>query len=198
MSISSRPAASVARYRAALRKAIRENARAPEVDFLNLTAMLDLMTIVLVFLLKSMTASAAYFPQHGDLTMATSIKPPEPAENGIVVVVSKSQILVGDDPTPVVKLPPREQLAASGIDARYKRNGPNDLYVVPLGNALANARLLDRAVREARGEDPKSSEATVVADATTPYRLIVEVLYTLGQSEFGTQHLLVTSRRRRD
>jgi biopolymer transport protein ExbD len=181
-----------------LRKAIRRNARAPEVDFLNLTAMLDLMTIVLVFLLKSMTASAASFPQHGDLTMATSIKPPEPTESGVVVVVSKSQILVGDDPTPVVKLPAREQLAASGVDARYKRNGPNDLYVVPLGNALASARQLDRAVREARGEDATTSEAMVVADATTPYRLIVEVLYTLGQNDFGKQHLLVTSRRRRD
>jgi biopolymer transport protein ExbD len=196
MTISSRPAAGVARYRAALRKAIRRNARAPEVEFLNLTAMLDLMTIVLVFLLKSMTASAASIPQHSDLTMATSIKPPEPNENGVVVVVSKSQILVGDDP--VVKLPPREQLAASGVDARYKRNGPNDLYVVPLGNALASARQLDRAVREARGEDPTSSEAIVVADATTPYRLIVEVLYTLGQNEFGKHHLLVTSRRRKD
>jgi biopolymer transport protein ExbD len=198
MTFSAYPAASVVRYRAALRKAIRKNAREPGVDFLNLTAMLDLMTIVLVFLLKSMTASAASIPQHPDLTLASSLRPPEPSESGVVVVVSKSQILVGDDPNPVVKLPPREQLAQAGVDARYKRSGPNDLYIVPLGNALASARQLDRAVREVRHEDAGTSEALVVADATTPYRLIVEVLYTLGQSEFGKQHLLVTSRRRRD
>jgi biopolymer transport protein ExbD len=31
----------------------------------------------------------------------------------------------------------------------------------------------------------------VIADKTTPYRLLVEVLYTLGQSEYGRYHLMV-------
>jgi hypothetical protein len=44
------------------------------------------------------------------------------------------------DPTPVVRLPDREQLAQGGVDARYKMGGPGDLYIVPLGNALAEAR----------------------------------------------------------
>ena len=35
--------ASVVRYKAALRKSIRKNAKEPEIDFLNITAMLDLM-----------------------------------------------------------------------------------------------------------------------------------------------------------
>jgi biopolymer transport protein ExbD len=194
---NAQPHAGIARYRAALRKPIRRNARSPGVEFLNITAMLDLMTILLVFLLKSMTASAAAIPQHADLNLAGSIKPPEPAENGVVVVVSKSQILVGDDPDPVVRLPPREQLAQSGVEARYKRSGPNDLYIVPLGAALVEARRTDRAIREARGESAPTSDAILVADATTPYRLIVEVLYTLGESEFGRHHLLVMSKRRR-
>ncbi len=192
-----RPHAGVVRYRAALRKAIRRNASAPGVDFLNITAMLDLMTILLVFLLKSMTASAAALPQHPDLTLARSIAPPEPAENGVVVVVSRSQILVGDDPNPIVRLPDRDQLAQSGVDARYKRSGPSDLYIVPLGNALAEARKVDKAVREARGENASSSEAVLVADASTPYRLLVEVLFTLGQNEFGRDHLVVMSGRKR-
>jgi hypothetical protein len=34
-------------------------------------------------------------------------------------------------------------------------------------------------------------EALVVADARTPYRLIVEVLYTLGRAEVGKYHLMV-------
>jgi hypothetical protein len=29
------------------------------------------------------------------------------------------------------------------------------------------------------------------ADATTPYRLLIEVLFTLGQNEFGKYHLMV-------
>jgi biopolymer transport protein ExbD len=190
-----RPKAGVVKYRAALRKAIRRNASTPGVDFLNITAMLDLMTILLVFMLKSLTASAAALPQHNDLTLAQSVAPPDPVDSGVVVVVSKSQILVGDDPHPVVLLPGREQLA-QGVDARYKRNGANDLYIVPLGNALAQARLVDKAVRESRGEAAPTSEAMLVADAGTPYRLLLEVLYTLGQNEFAKQHLVVLGGKR--
>jgi biopolymer transport protein ExbD len=101
--------------------------------------------------------------------------------------------LVGDDPHPVVLLPSRDSLAQSGIDAKYKRNGPNDLYIVPLANALQAARQTDKQIRQAKGLDPNSSEAIVIADTTTPYRLLIEVLFTLGQSEYGKYHLMVLS-----
>ena len=102
--------ASVVRYKAALRKAIRRNHRDPEIDFLNITAMLDLMTIILVFMLKSVGASSASIPQSKDLTLPRSVMQGEPSQEGVTVVISKSQILVGDDPTPVALLPGREQL----------------------------------------------------------------------------------------
>ena len=112
---------------------------------------------------------------------------------GVVVVVSKSQMLVGDDPNPVALLPPREQLAQTGLEPKYKRSGPTDLYIVPLASALSHARETDKAIRAAKGLDPSTSEAIVVADATTPYRLLIEVLFTLGQSEYGKYHLMVLS-----
>lgn len=185
--------APLVKYKAALRKAIRKNAREPEIDFLNITAMLDLMTIILVFLLKSMAASSAAIPQSDDLRLPQSVMVGEPADEGVVVVVSKTQILVGEDASPVVTLPPREQMAQSGIDAKHKRSGANDLYIVPLANALQHAREIDKAVRAAKGLDPRTSEAIIVADKTTPYRLLMEVLYTLGQSEFSKYHLQVLS-----
>jgi biopolymer transport protein ExbD len=185
--------ASIVRYKAALRKAIRRNAREHEIDFLNITAMLDLMTIILVFLLKSVSASSASIPQSKDLSLPTSVMTSEPSEEGVVVIISKTQILVGEDPNPIVLLPSRESLAQSGVDAKYKRSGPNDLYIVPLANALSHARDTDKAIRAAKGLDPATSEAIIVADGTTPYRLLIEVLFTLGQSEFGKYHLMVLS-----
>jgi biopolymer transport protein ExbD len=187
------PQASVVRFKAALRKSIRRNAREPEIDFLNITAMLDLMTIILVFMLKSMAASSASIPQSKDLTLPDSVITTEAAQEGVVILISKSQILVGDNPNPIVTLPSREQLAQSGVDSRFKRSGPNDLYIVPLANALSHARETDKAIRAAKGMDPSSSEAVIVADATTPYRLLIEVLFTAGQSEFGKYHLMVRS-----
>jgi biopolymer transport protein ExbD len=184
---------SVVRFKAALRKAVRRNAREPEIDFLNITAMLDLMTIILVFLLKSLASSSASIPQSKDLTLPDSVITTEPAQEGVIIIISKSQILVGDDPNPIVLLPSREQLAQSGVDSRYKRSGPNDLYIVPLANALSHARDTDRQIRQAKGLDPATSEAVIIADSTTPYRLLIEVLFTAGQSEFGKYHLMVRS-----
>jgi biopolymer transport protein ExbD len=185
--------ASIVRYKMELRKAIRKNAGAPEVNFLNITAMLDMMTIILVFLLKGMSSSSASIPQSKDMTLPTSIITTEPAQEGTSVLISKTQILVGDDPHPIVLLPGRDSLAQSGIDAKYKRNGPNDLYIVPLANALQSARQTDKLIKQAKGVDASSSEAIVIADNTTPYRLLIEVLFTLGQSEYAKYHLMVLS-----
>ena len=65
------------------------------------------------------------------------------------------------------------------------------MYIVPLGEALKSARRTDKLIRQAKGLDPASSEAIIVADRTTPYRMLIEVLFTLGQSEFGKYHLMV-------
>jgi len=180
---------SVAKYKAELRKAIRRNAHEPEVNFLNITAMLDIMTIILVFLLKSLGESSAAIPQSDDLRLPTSFISTPPHQEGIIVTISKSQILVGENK--ILALPGRESTAQTGVGAAFKRGGPNDLYIVPLGNALQSARKTDVAIRRAKGLDPSSSEAIIIADRGTPYRLLIEVLFTLGQSEFGKYHLMV-------
>jgi len=184
-----RKSGSLVLYRSELRKAIRRNRHEPEVNFLNITAMLDIMTIILVFLLKTLGESSAAVPQSDDLRLPTSIVRTQPHQDGVTVTISKSQILVGDEK--VVALPSRETLAQTGAGPGNKRGGPNDLYIVPLGAALQAARKTDAIVRKAKGEDPSSSEAIVIADMTTPYRLLIEVLFTLGQSEFGKYHLMV-------
>ncbi len=180
--------ASTVKYKSALRRAIRRNAAEPEVNYLNITAMLDIMTIILVFLLKTLGESSASVPQSKDLMLPKSVINTQPAQEGVRVTVSKSQVLVGNDK--VLDLPNSQSLAQSGVEARHKR-GANSLYIVPLGNALQSARKIDRMLREAKGLDPASSEAIIIADSSTPYRLFVEVLFTLGQNEFGKYHLMV-------
>ena len=179
----------IVRYKAELRKAIRRNANEPEINFLNITAMLDIMTIILVFLLKSLGESSNAIPQSDDLRLPTSVAKTDPHQEGVTVTLSKSQILVGDQK--ILALPGRESQAQTGVGAQNKRGGPNDLYIVPLGNVLQTARRTDVALRRAKGLDPSTSEAIIIADRGTPYRLFIEVLFTLGQSEFGKYHLMV-------
>lgn len=189
------PSAPVSHYKAQLRKAIRRNAVEPEINFLNITAMLDIMTIILVFLLKTLGESSASIPQSDDLRLPTATIQSAAAEEGVRVTISKSQVLVGD--VKVMNLPGRESLAQTGVGAMFKRSGPNDLYIVPLGNALQAARKTDKLIRQAKGLDPAASEAIIIADATTPYRLLIEVLFTLGQNEFGKYHLMVIQAKKR-
>jgi biopolymer transport protein ExbD len=189
------PQGSVVRFKSELRRAIRRNAHEPEVNFLNITAMLDIMTIILVFLLKTLGESSAAVPQSDDMKLPASVVKTQPHQEGVVVTISKSQILVGDNK--IMSLPGRESTAQTGVGAQYKRSGPNDLYIVPLGNSLQAARKTDKAIRQAKGLDPSTSEAIIIADKGTPYRLLIEVLFTLGQSEFGKYHLMVLQSKKR-
>src|SRR5215467_6340641 len=70
--------ASMARYKRELRRAINRKRKEAEIDFLNITAMLDMMTIILVFLLKSMSQSTASLPQSSDLQLPHSVLTTEP------------------------------------------------------------------------------------------------------------------------
>jgi biopolymer transport protein ExbD len=184
-----RPPASLAVYKRELRKAIARNRTEPEINFLNITAMMDMMTIILVFLLKSLSASTASIPQSNDLLLPKSVlaTSPDSEPEGLPVLISKTQIIVGE----TVVCPVSPDAAQYGIEAKYKRGSRNDYYVVPLGGALQSWRDSDKRIRVATGKDPSHSEAILIADVTTPYRLLTEVMYTLGQTEFSKFHMMV-------
>jgi biopolymer transport protein ExbD len=181
--------ASLAVYKRELRKSIARNRLEPEINFLNITAMMDMMTIILVFLLKSLSTSTASLPQSQDLQLPKSVLTTEPdAEpEGLPVIISKSQIIVGE----AVACPVPPDSAQYGIEAKYKRGSRNDYFIVPLGSALQAWRDTDKRIRIATGKDPTHSEAIIIADQSTPYRLLTEVMYTLGQTEFARFHMMV-------
>src|SRR5450432_3506993 len=90
--------ASMATYKRELRKEIKRRGGEQEVNFLNITAMMDMMTIILVFLLKSMSASSASLPQSSDLQMPKSVLTAEASQEGVAVLISRSQIVVDSQP----------------------------------------------------------------------------------------------------
>src|SRR5271166_3136531 len=181
--------ANIVTYKRELRKAIARNRQEPEINFLNITAMMDMMTIILVFLLKSMSASTAALPQSQDLQLPKSVltTAPDQEPEGLPVIISKSQIIVGE--SVVCPVPP--DAAQYGTEGKYKRGSRNDYFIVPLGSALQSWRDSDKRIRAATGKDATQSEAILIADSMVPYRLLTEVMYTLGQTEFAKFHLMV-------
>jgi hypothetical protein len=81
-----------------------------------------------------------------------------------------------------VRVVPIKDDPSLGADAEHKRSGPNDLYLPPLAGALSKAQtdgLLER------GTADRKAELHVVIEPDVPYRLVIETLFTAGQTELG-------------
>ena len=143
--------AGLAVYKRELRKAIARNRVEPEINFLNITAMMDMMTIILVFLLKSLSTSTASLPQSQDLQLPKSVLTTEPDSEpeGLAVIVSKSQIIAGE--TVVCPVPP--DAAQYGTEAKYKRGSRRCTMgraQSPCECACPNRAMPEASYREAR------------------------------------------------
>jgi len=171
------------------KKAIRSFARKlaePEIiKDLNITPMMDMMTIILVFLLKSFSSSTSTITFDQNLQVprsTTQIKPKE----AVVVTVTKKVILVeGDGVAPIT---------GGKVDPAVKRDGENGYYITPLVDILEKHARKEKKVAELTGE-VWDAQLMMVADQTTPYRLLTEVLYSCGQAGYANYRLLVLKSR---
>jgi hypothetical protein len=97
------------------------------------------------------------------------------------VVISKHQLTIGGDPLPVVVFPEGLQaLATTGFPGRYKSNREHDLFVPDLANGLSWWGSAAKARALGAGEEDASGRLAVLADASTPHRVLVEVVFTAG------------------
>ncbi|MCB9779146.1 MAG: biopolymer transporter ExbD [Alphaproteobacteria bacterium] len=164
-----------------MKKARRQSAEAG----LNITSMMDMMTIILVFLLKSYSTSDVSVAPSDNLQLPTSTsqKAPELAVN---LVVAKDQIVVDGVPVlDLTKVPDEE-------------NPGQQLIVVPedekRGQVITKLydRLLEKAeaaktLAEQSGSDEHAFKGRVLiqCDRELPFNVLREVMYTAGQAQFG-------------
>lgn len=167
-------------WRRARRKA-RE--AAGEIKELNIVAMMDMMTILLVFLLKSYQASTLSVNMNADLALPASSAQQAPAEN-ITITVSTRDVSVGD--RQVI------QLANGVIPAAAKEGGKADaFYVGPLYDALKKEVDKQKYIARYNKAATFSGRVNLVADKKIAYRTLMEVLYTAGQAELGEYNFMV-------
>lgn len=205
--------ASIAKYKAALRREKVRRAVAPEINFLNITAMMDMMTIILVFLLKSLSASQANLPNTSDLSLPTSILSEGASQEGIQVVVSRDNVLVGGKPISNLQVPncfnsqndapkPTDPYklvfcpgdSSHGFDAKFKSRGTaSDLEIKDLFNAMEYPVTTAQQIAQAKGNKSSDVEAMILFDRYTSYRVMTEVMFTLGQAKVNKFHFLAMS-----
>jgi len=170
------------RFRNARRKA-RE--AAGEIKELNITAMMDMMTIILVFLLKSYSASAINVNMSDNLAIPVSSTQLSPQEN-ITVTVAFNELSVND------KVVLRDGMQAGVVPAAAKEGGKADaFYIGALYDGLKKEVDKQKYIAQYNRNAPFTGRVNVVVDKKVPYRTLMEVLYTAGQAELGEYKFMV-------
>jgi len=166
--------------RRARRKA-RESAG--EIKELNITAMMDMMTILLVFLLKSYSASSLSINLSEALKLPASTTQVHPQDN-ISVTISLGEVAVND----------RKAVGAENgvIPAGYKEEGKADgFYIGAIYDALKKEVDKQKYIAQYNVMAPFTGRVNIIADKRVPYRTLMEVLYTAGQAELGEYKFMV-------
>jgi biopolymer transport protein ExbD len=167
-------------YRRARRKAREAEG---EIRELNIVAMMDMMTIILVFLLKSYQASAINVNMGADLAIPQSTTQLHPQEN-ITVTLSMREVAVNDRRVAEVE--------GGRIPASAKEGGRADAFLVGgVYDALKREVEKQKTVARWNKDAPFTGRLNVVADKKIPYRTLMEVLYSAGQAELGEYKFMV-------
>jgi len=167
------------------KKAIRSYARKlsePEVvKDLNITPLMDMMTIILVFLLKSFSSTTSNITFDSNLQVPKSFTELKPKLAVTVTLTKKVLLVEGDGVAPVNN---------GRVDPAVKRDGENGYYITPLVEILEKHARREKRVAELTGQKFEA-QLMIVADQTTPYRLLTEVIYSCGQAGYANYRLLV-------
>ncbi len=160
---------------------------------LNLVAMMDMMTILLVFLLKSYSVSAISIPVGGEMRIPMSshlLNPTEAVKLTITKVGSAEAVIAVDEET-VISLTAEMMSKIEGQTKARKFLIP-DLHKAMVAKAK-KVKDMAQAQANAGGTGTKvefDRKVMVLADKDTPYWLVTAVLYTSAEAEFDQYQLV--------
>jgi len=158
---------------------------------LAITSMMDMMTIILVFLLKSYSTDDISIAASEELELPTSTALTKP-ELAVNLVVDKRKITVdGVDVLPLTMVSdpetgkeqiaiPEEQLKGQMITLLYDR--------------LLEKAEQSKALAEATGNSDEfgfKGRILLQCDKTLPFEVVRQVMYTAGQAQFGEFRFVV-------
>jgi len=147
----------------------------PSLLTLNITSMLDMFTILIIFLLKSYSAEGIILTIPADLHLPASTTQTTP-EPGLVVEVSKNNLMVDG------------KLLELDLESIAKSD---TLMIVELYQYLD---IRAKQYEEISAANPNASftgKLVLEGDREIPFRLLKKILYTCGQAGFINQSLAV-------
>ena len=152
----------------------KSKARAQEESGLSITSLMDMMTIILVFLLKSYSVEDIQVKPSADLKLPLSSSKKDP-EVAVSVVVSKRTVAV--DGVKVIDVNIDDLTVAD----EYKRG----TMITPLYDVLQEKADDAKALAARNPNQPFKGRLLIQCDKDIPFSLLREVMYTAGQAQFG-------------
>jgi biopolymer transport protein ExbD len=167
--------------RAIIRKAVNRVPEGEEIRHLNIMPMMDMMTILLVVAIFQ-SASSATELQTPDLNVPESKSDESLPADASTLIISKRSIVVSVNG----KAKTIVSVANGDVSPADKEGGAQGRKIPKLTSFLANLRSQEDALRKQSGGNVNPTpELLVLADRTTPYNLLVEVMFSAKQKEAG-------------
>lgn len=173
--------------RGIIRKAVGRVPEGEEIRHLNIMPMMDMMTILLVAFIYQAAVSATQLTA-GTVSLPKSLSDDDLPEGASTVIVTRTGIVVsaGKEAKSIVSV------SSGDVDPAEKEGGTTGIKIPRLTNFLAALHHEEEAARARQpGYDPTAApapELLIIADRTTPYRLLIEVLFSAKQKEAGYKH----------
>lgn len=149
---------------------------------LNIYPLMDVMTILLVFMVMQFAQESANIVESADLQIPYSTSTAE-MQQALSLQISRTDITV--EGRPVLSL--RNGM----VDPSQKQGGGTGFLITPLHGVMGQHRDRLRTIERMNPNRPFTGMVQIIADKRTPFRTLSEVIYTLGQAEFSNIHFVV-------
>jgi biopolymer transport protein ExbD len=148
---------------------------------IDITSLLDIITILVVFLLVNFNSSGVVIDIRGDIkipdSQSTALNNP-----GVIIQLSKKQLWVED----------QELINFETSSPEVKLYDDGGRRIVPLFNKLSEIKdQVDVVNKHAGNDKPFSGVANLVVDKSITYDMIRKVLYTCAEAGFQKYKFVV-------
>ncbi len=150
---------------------------------LSIDSLLDILTILLVFLLMNYSTDSTNVTPTDDLQLVKSIEIEKSHKQMVPIGITRDFILV--DNKPIV------QVKDGRVSASAKREGADGFFITPLFDSLEEESKKQKKIAQYNSSVKFEGQMMVIVDENVPYRLLSEVLYTAGQAEFAQYEFVV-------
>lgn len=163
--------------RTIIRKAVKRVPEGEEIRHLNIMPMMDIMTILLVAFIFQASVSATALTT-SSVTLPRSMSDEPLPENAATLIITPTALVLEGEEIVAVR--------GGQVDAAEKEGGARGYKINKLTRVLGGLRAVeDQKLREQGKEPAKVPELMIIADRTTPFRLLFDVIYSAKEKEAG-------------